>query len=251
MRLLFACVVAAFSALSVGHPAGGADGSINTPPTIDVGVVAPGEAGGAGPEEGGGDAETAPAEGVFDEAEVSALLLDTVICTALAGLQRCEDETPEAAVPAVDPRVLAQAALDTAAIPQPEPHTSPDGVAQITGMQTWFWLPAEAWVPVTARAELPGIWAEVTATPTHATWTSGDGAAAVTCDGPGRPHPGSAGATTDCGHTYTDVGSYPLAVEVTYAVSWTSSTGTSAGLEPITVAGEVPVTVEQRQAVID
>ena len=118
-------------------------------------------------------------------------------------------------------------------------------------MATWFWLGPGSWAPISARAELPGIWAEVTATPTHATWTPGDGSAAVTCDGPGRPHPGSAGATTDCGHTYLDVGSHTLGVEVTYAVSWTSSTGASAAFDPITVGAELSVTVEQRQVVID
>ncbi|HEX7131110.1 MAG TPA: hypothetical protein VF228_00960 [Iamia sp.] len=151
----------------------------------------------------------------------------------------------------VDPVVLAQAALDSATIALPEPHTSPDGVAQLTGMTTWFWLDPASWAPVSARAEVPGIWAEVTATPTTATWTPGDGGAAVTCAGPGRVHPGTAGARTDCGHTYVEVGSYPLTVDVTYEVAWTSSTGAGAALDPIVVSAELMVTVEQRQAVID
>ncbi|HMJ76444.1 MAG TPA: hypothetical protein VK507_10755 [Iamia sp.] len=155
------------------------------------------------------------------------------------------------ALPAVVPETLAQMALDSATIALPRPHTSPDGVPQMTGLMTWFWIDPAAWAPISARAEVPGVWAEVTATPTRATWTPGDGGAAVTCDGPGRAHPGTAGATTDCGHTYVDIGSYPLTVDVTYEVSWDSSTGAGGVLDPIVVSGEVPITVEQRQAVID
>jgi hypothetical protein len=157
----------------------------------------------------------------------------------------------EPAAPVIDPAVAAQVALDSATIPLPAPHTSPDGVPQMTGMQTWFWLDPATWVPVTARAELPGVWAEVTATPTSATWTPGDGGAPVTCAGPGRAHPGGSGATTDCGHTYLDVGAYTLTVAVTYSVTWTSSTGAGGSYDPITVTSELPVTVEQRQVVID
>jgi hypothetical protein len=116
---------------------------------------------------------------------------------------------------------------------------------------TWFWIDPAAWAPVSARAELPGVWAEVTATPTTAVWTPGDGGVAITCAGPGRAHPGTTGATTDCGHAYVEVGSYTLAVEVTYEVTWDSSTGIGGVLEPVVVSATQPVTVEQRQAVID
>jgi hypothetical protein len=152
----------------------------------------------------------------------------------------------------IDPAVLAQEARESVRLPVPQPHTSPpeDGF-QLVGLETWFWLDAADWRPVTARAELPGIWAEVTATPTRATWSPGDGRASVACDGPGARHPGTSGAATDCGHTYLDVGSYTIAVEVTFAVTWEASNGASGTQEPITVGAELPITVEQRQAVID
>ena len=41
------------------------------------------------------------------------------------------------------------------------------------------------------------------------------------------------------------------AVEVTYEVAWTSSVGATGTYPAITVAAELPVTVEQRQVVID
>lgn len=152
----------------------------------------------------------------------------------------------------IDPAVLAQEARESVRLPVPQPHTSPpeDGF-QLVGLETWFWLDAAGWRPVTARAELPGIWAEVTATPTRATWSPGDGRASVACDGPGARHPGTSGAATDCGHTYLDVGTYTIAVEVTFAVAWEASNGASGTQEPITVGAELPITVEQRQAVID
>ena len=132
----------------------------------------------------------------------------------------------------------------------PAPNTSPPaGQAQLTGLRTWFWLDAEAWVPVTARAELDGVWAEVTATPVRATWTPGDGGRAVTCLGPARPHPGHDDATTDCGHVYTVMGDYSIEVAVTYEVTWSASTGESGTQDPIVLSTDLPIHVEQRQAV--
>ncbi|HEU5153006.1 MAG TPA: hypothetical protein VFU19_21110 [Iamia sp.] len=161
---------------------------------------------------------------------------------------------PPGAPPAfvIDPAVLALQAREAVEVPLPRPHTSPpeDGF-QLVGLQTWFWLDAERWHPVTARAELPGIWAEVTATPTRATWSPGDGGPAVTCEGPGARHPGTTGARTTCGHTYLDLGTFTVGVEVTFAVTWRASNGATGTQAPITVAAELPVTVEQRQAVID
>src|SRR6201999_1256503 len=110
----------------------------------------------------------------------------------------------------------AQLALDSADIVLPEPHNLPDGVPQLTGMPTWFWLDPASWGPVTARAELPGVWAEVTATPTTSVWTPGDGGAPVTCTGPGRAHPGGDTIETDCGHTYTEIGSDTLTAQGTH-----------------------------------
>ena len=100
-----------------------------------------------------------------------------------------------------------------------------------------------------ARAELDGVWAEVTATPVRATWSPGDGGRAVTCLGPGRPHPGHDDATTDCGHVYTVMGDYSIEVAVTYEVTWSSSTGASGTQDPIVLSTDLPIHVEQRQAV--
>jgi hypothetical protein len=226
-----------------------ADDGLDVPPepqTIGVGVeTAPASGGATGAEAG---EETGGGGGVVSP-EMQAYM--DCLATGVTGCVSPSRVLGEPAAPVVDPAVLAQEALDSATIAVPQPHTSPDGVPQVTGMETWFWIDPAAWAPVSARAELPGVWAEVTATPTSASWTAGDGGAAVTCAGPGRAHPGTAGATTDCGHTYTDIGSFTLSVDVTYEVAWTSSTGAGAVLDPIVVGNELPIRVEQRQAVID
>lgn len=236
-------------ALCRGVPAHAANGLGSPPPTIDVGVTAPGAGGDGGGTSGqvdtggGGVPQISPER----QAYLDCVASGSTLCMS----QPYRPGEPAPAAPAVDPAVLAQAALDSAAIALPEPHTSPDGVPQLTGLETWFWLDPDSWAPISARAELPGIWAEVTATPTEATWTPGDGGTPVTCAGPGREHPGTEGAETDCGHTYIDVGHHTLTVAVTYAVEWTSSTGAGATLDPIVVTAELPIDVEQRQAVTD
>ncbi|QYG91972.1 hypothetical protein HC251_05660 [Iamia sp. SCSIO 61187] len=152
----------------------------------------------------------------------------------------------------IDPAVLAQEARDSVSLALPRPHTSPpeDGF-QLVGLQTWFWIDPGQWRPVTARAELPGIWAEVTATPVTTTWTPGDGGAAVVCPGPGSAHPGTTGARTECGHTYVDLGGFTITVDMTYEVTWRASNGVSGTQAPIVVSADLPIEVQQRQAVID
>lgn len=156
---------------------------------------------------------------------------------------------PAAAPEPVAAVVVAAIAREEITIEIPRPHTSPDDAAQMTGLRTWFWLQPDRWTSSTARAELPGVWAEVTATPIQATWNPGDGGSPVTCDGPGRPHPGTSKATTDCGHVYTTIGHYALGVTVTYQVTWRSSTGETGVLDPLVLTTSLPITVEQRQVV--
>lgn len=162
---------------------------------------------------------------------------------------------PAPAAPAAPPlpsaAEVAQRARDEVPIQVPRAHTSPDGVPQITGLKTWYWMDRSEWTPVTARAELPGIWAEVTATPTKVVWTPGDGTAPITCTGPARPHPGTDGATTDCGHVYTDTASLTLRAAVTYTVTWRSSTGETGTQDAIVLTTNTPITIEERQVVTD
>lgn len=209
-----------------------------------------GSGSGSGSEPGSGADEPGEAAGPVP------VVIDQCNLPWVSALPECPEPVP--AAPGAPPpppaaELVAQLALDRVTIRVPQPHTSPpeDGF-QLTGLAAWFWLDEEEWRPVTARAELGGVWAEVSARPTRAVWTPGDGADPVTCTGPGRPHPGTAGHhRTACGHVYTDVGEYTIEVEVTYAVTWRASTG-QAGVEaPITLTADLPIRVEQRQAVVD
>lgn len=253
--LAISAAVLAGAIATLGSPA-----AASSTGTIDVTVEAPGASGGSRPgasapppdatQTGGWAGGLASGPTVADlQAFCDAIgQAENTVGGCIAGAPQDGDgagPTP----PAITPEILAQAVRDEVAIAVPRPGTSPAG-PQVTGLRTWFWLDRSAWRPVTARAELPGLWAEVTATPVRATWTPGDGSPPVTCEGPGRPHPGTAGATTTCGHTYTRTGAHTLRVAVTYAVTWRSSTGASGTQDPIVLGTTAPVTVEQRQVVV-
>lgn len=160
------------------------------------------------------------------------------------------DAEPDATVPSAAVALLALHAREQVTLTAPGPHLSPDGVPQVTGLRTWFWLDPATWRAETVRAEIPGLWTEVTAAPTRTEWDPGDGSPPITCTGPGRPHPGTADATTDCGHVYEVVGSYTLRLTVTYAVTWRSSTGEAGAQDPFVLRSDLPVTVTQRQVVL-
>lgn len=237
--------------LMVGRSHAAADSELIAPPpkgtgTIGAEVSTPGggwkedrPGGGGGSNGGGGPADTRPP--YCNEPGA-----DPDTCSNQPAVRPGDPAEPEPLAASV----VAEFARDLVDITVPTPHTSPDGAAQITGLPTWFWLDARAWRSETARAELPGIWSEVTATPVRATWTPGDGGPPVTCEGPGRPHPGTSGATSGCSHAYTVVGTYTLQVAVTYEVTWRSSTGETGVQSPIVLASELPITVDQRQVVV-
>ena len=213
---------------------GSVSAEVATPPSHGGGNRGGSNSGDAGGGSGGGPSEqsTGPTRGTA--------------CSPMPGSEfPCPTDDPAAPV---DPVVVAQMALDRVTFSIPEPRTSPEG-HQLTGLATWFWLDPDQWLSHTARAELPGVWAEVTASPVSVAWDPGDGSAPVVCDGPGRP--ATSGGEPDCAHVYTVVGDYTLTVRVTYAVTWRSSTGASGTLDAIVLASTAPVEVQQRQAVTD
>lgn len=247
VAVLFLAVVSVLS----GGPA--AAGESNRFGTVEVEVETEGsEQPGAGSGGGGGGEGEGAATGSSGGGGGGGPAVNTA-CDLTPGAANACDQPSGPAAPVVPPAaVVAQMALDQVTFTVPRPHLSPTEAAhQITGLVTWFWLDPSEWVAATARAELPGVWAEVTAAPVRAVWTPGDGSPPVTCTGPGRPHPGTPGATTDCGHTYTDVGTFTLRLAVTYEVTWTSSTGEAGVEDPIVLTTDLQVPVEQRQAVTD
>lgn len=246
-------------AVSMDGDAGGEGGEGKVGATVTVQGGQPGAGSGAGevppPSRGSGGGGSGPPLPQFVQ-----LVLNTTdgpLPSLYCGMGRlpdwmCEPVAPAGpATPPVDPGAVARQIREEVPVEVPAPHTSPpaDGF-QLTGLRTWFWLDRERWVPASVRADVAGVWIEVTATPTSATWDPGDGGAAVTCAGPARPYAGE-GSTTTCGHTYTETGHLEVGLSVSYAVTWRASTGASGTLDPLVLTASLPLEVEQRQAVID
>ncbi len=156
----------------------------------------------------------------------------------------------------VDPRVLAERALQSLEIPDPPAATNPPpGQRSLVAVPTWLWLDGGYWQPRSATASAAGVSATVTAEPTVAQWSMGDGAV-VPCAGPGTAWtPGSEEDASECAHTYlasssTQPGNvYSASVTVTWAVSWTSTLpGTDGDLGELTRSAALQIPVAEVQA---
>ncbi len=147
----------------------------------------------------------------------------------------------------------AELAVERLELPVPVVVLSPPG-AQLVGIPTWLWV--ADWETRSTAASVTGVTSTVTARPTATTWDLDDGATR-TCAGPGRPYdPGRPpdGQTTDCAHTFIWPSLHPrgprkLTATVTYAVSWSASTGAGGDLGTVTRTSTVPLTVVEVQAV--
>lgn len=146
-----------------------------------------------------------------------------------------------AAPPLPTPAELAAQAFEQLRLPLPVPRHSPDvrlpdgRDATIVGENTWVWTDRSVWHPAVQRVQVGPVWAEVTATPTGMTFTSGTGGS-MSCSGPGTPYDRSYGlhaASPDCGFVYTrssvgqpnDQASAEWAIQ--WQVSWVGSDGTA------------------------
>lgn len=145
-------------------------------------------------------------------------------------------EPGEDGAPLLDPAVLAQQAIDSLRLPQPQIAASPAGM-QLVRLPTWLWLAGDSWTGQSATASVPGLSVTASAEPVEAVWSMGDGAT-VTCDDAGTPwEPGTDPKRESvCGHTYTRTsadqasGEYTVTVTVTWAISW--SGGGESGTAP-------------------
>ena len=156
-----------------------------------------------------------------------------------------------AAVPVLRPEDLAQDARAAAQVPYPEVGLAPDGdpLRVLVNMPTFFWI--ENREPVTARAEVAGVWAEATATPARAIFAGDEEAA---CAGLGVPWVAGMGRRNipgdACTYTYQQVHARATAaVTVVWEVSWVGSDGTGGVLEPFLMTTEFDLSVLQRQAI--
>ena len=174
--------------------------------------------------------------------------------------------TPPAAPAAVDPAVLAQQALSTLTVPSPTTGRYPAGILQegqpftVVNAYTWFWTDPGSFRALTARADAGGVWAQVTVTPTALSFTPGDGAATVSCPGPGvawQPGDGVwAASPAGCDYRYPHSsirqpdGQVTATYGIQWSVTWTSSTGATGTLPDLTTTSNATFAVAEVQSVV-
>lgn len=206
-----------------------------------------------GGDQGEEDGAPAAAETEPNCEEVDSLAQECEAALAQAGLDGGE--------PAVDPVAVANEARDSLRLPDPGIATSPgaDGPVLVQ-VPVWLWVEEDTWRPESAEAAVPGGSVSVTATPSTAKWSMGDGST-VSCEGPGVPfvvgRDDPAAASPECGHTYTRAsvgeadGVYGLGLEVTWEVTWESSDGDGGELDPLVTSADAEVTVVESHGLVE
>jgi len=166
--------------------------------------------------------------------------------------------------PPPDPAVLAQQAYTELTVPKPAARRSPpetnsdpdNGGLPYTwlGLHTWVWV--EDWQPLQRTVDLRGVSATVTATPTSLVFDPGNGDAAMSCAGPGRPwteadgnQPPTGGGCAYMYRSVTPDGALTATTGITWSVAWTSNTGAGGTFPALNTATTSSFLVEQIQVV--
>ena len=154
---------------------------------------------------------------------------------------------------AVDTAEVAAGVLRRMTIPVPELALSPSG-DQVVNLPSWVWL--ENWEPLTGTATVGAVTVRVTAQPSSARWSFGDGGS-LSC-APGIPWSASTDPTRACTHTWRrssaaqPSGRFTVGVNVTWTAAYSVTGGAGGGSLPsITRTATVPVRVAEVQAVND
>ncbi len=174
--------------------------------------------------------------------------------------------SPPAGPATVDPVQLARQALRTLTVPAPTMGRYPAGTMQdgrpftVVGASTWFWTDPDGFRPLSARADAGGVWAQVTVTPTLLTFAPGDGAATVSCPGPGVAWKQGDGvwaaSPAGCDYRYPHSSIHQPGGQVTasygieWSVTWTSSTGAGGTLPGLTTTSSETFAVAEMESVV-
>jgi len=167
--------------------------------------------------------------------------------------------------PPPDPAVLAQQAYTELTVPKPAARRSPpetnsdpdNGGLPYTwvGWHTWVWV--NDWQPLQRTVDLRGVSATVTATPTSLVFDPGNGDAAMSCAGPGRPwteadgnQPPTGGGCAYMYRSVTPDGPLTARTGITWSVAWTSNTGAGGTFPALNTATTSSFLVEQIQVVV-
>ncbi len=150
-------------------------------------------------------------------------------------------------------------------VPRPEIGAAPPTGAGIAQVGMWFWT-GTPFEPMSVTAWVPGptgvVWATTTATPVRLVVDPGDGelgTGPLVCDGPGEvwlPDYGDE-LVSHCMYTYRhssvladDGEAFRASVSIEWDVAWTSSTGASGVLAPMSTTTVVPIVVREIQAIV-
>lgn len=158
----------------------------------------------------------------------------------------------------VDPRQLAQQALERVPLPQPVVRMNPpNGTGAVTNVQTWLWIEPDQWQPVSASASAGNVTVTTTADPERVVFDMGNGDR-LSCGGPGTPYDPARPAAeqaTDCAYTYRRSsadrpdGRYTVTATVIYRVRWSASGIAGGGaLAPVSQTSSLPLRVGEIQA---
>jgi hypothetical protein len=154
-----------------------------------------------------------------------------------------------------DPRVLALQAIATMRLRAIEIGIVPEaqaGSIGIVGLPTWMWVGdpgQDTWGPITRTASSAGYSVTATAKVQRIVWAMGDGNT-VTCTQRGTPYADSFGkrSSPDCGHTYTQQGTYTVRATTYWRVSW-AGIGQS-GTIPLNFTRTAVITMGEAQVLI-
>jgi len=171
------------------------------------------------------------------------------------------DAPPAGAEPPPDPETLARRALAEITLRAPDLQIRPDpNGAGLVGLPVWLWAEKgpETWGPISNDAEERGLRVDITASVTNLAFDLGDGSPRVNCPSGGTPYPkGATGPSPDCGHVFTKSSKqqpgqkFSVTATTTWTVSWTSSSGESATLEPQIREATVGVRINELQVVTE
>ncbi|MER7982415.1 ATP/GTP-binding protein [Streptomyces sp. NPDC095817] len=160
--------------------------------------------------------------------------------------------------PAVDPRVLAQEAVDKMLLTGPDIDINPrPGGRGLVGMPVWMAADPSptTWGPNTASATAGAVTVTATAKVSRVVWSMGDGTS-VTCHGPGSVYQTSYGLrkSPTCGHVYTkpssttSSGRFRVTATATWDIDWHVDGGGEAGQLTEVRTSAVALTIAESQA---
>jgi hypothetical protein len=161
---------------------------------------------------------------------------------------------------------LAQQALETLTIPGPTPGRYPAGTLQdgrpytVVTAYTWYCTSPDSFKTLSATATAGGFSSTVTVTPAALIFTPGDGAAAVSCRGPGVAWvPGDgvwAASPSGCDYRYPHSSINDANGEVTatygirWSITWTSTVGDDGTLPDLTTTAASTYAVAEVESVV-